>query len=199
MMNPRKLIPGGALLALMTAGGLAVAAPAAAQVVEEITVMGRLGPDGRPATLSRIVSYRDLDITTPYGQDELRRRIRDTARDLCSELGEPSRATTGGLLPSCRSEAERDAFASMEVAVANAVPRGAGWAAPSELADVDPPASLAELPPPAPAPSAQQYAEPASVTTRLVTNGPVPDTPENRARFGEPMSRAGKMTAPAGN
>ncbi len=37
------------------------------------------------------------------------------------------------------------------------------------------------------------------VRTSLVTNGPVPDTPENRARFGGPNSRAGQMTAPAGN
>ncbi|MCR5879982.1 hypothetical protein [Phenylobacterium sp. J367] len=38
-----------------------------------------------------------------------------------------------------------------------------------------------------------------SVTTTLVTNGPVPDTAENRARFGGPMSLAGKMTAARGN
>lgn len=198
MTHPHKRVRIGALTALLAAGGLAAAAtPAAAQVVEEITVMGRMGPDGRPTSLSRTVSYRDLDLTTPYGEEELRRRIRDTARDLCSELGEPSRATTGGLLPSCRAEAERDAFASMQVAVAAAVPRGPAWAPPGELADVAPPASLAELPPPPPA--AEDYAAPASATTRLITNGPVPDTPENRDRFGEPMSRAGKMTAPAGN
>jgi hypothetical protein len=39
----------------------------------------------------------------------------------------------------------------------------------------------------------------ATVTTELVTNGPVPDTPENRARYGQPMSHAGKVTAPKGN
>jgi hypothetical protein len=33
----------------------------------------------------------------------------------------------------------------------------------------------------------------------LVTNGPVPDTPANRAKYGRPMSHAGKKTAPAGN
>ena len=33
----------------------------------------------------------------------------------------------------------------------------------------------------------------------LVTNGPVPDTPQNRAMYGQPMSNAGKKTAPAGN
>lgn len=41
--------------------------------------------------------------------------------------------------------------------------------------------------------------EPGTVTTRTVTNGPVPDTPENRAKYGQPLSRAGKLTTPAGN
>ena len=39
----------------------------------------------------------------------------------------------------------------------------------------------------------------ATVTTSTVTNGPVPDTPENRAKYGQPMSHAGKMTAARGN
>jgi hypothetical protein len=34
---------------------------------------------------------------------------------------------------------------------------------------------------------------------KLVSNGPVPDTPANRAKYGKPMSNAGKRTAPAGN
>ncbi|TAJ69463.1 MAG: hypothetical protein EPO51_22320 [Phenylobacterium sp.] len=39
----------------------------------------------------------------------------------------------------------------------------------------------------------------ATVTTSTVTNGPVPDTAENRAKYGQPMSRAGKRTAAKGN
>jgi hypothetical protein len=39
----------------------------------------------------------------------------------------------------------------------------------------------------------------ATVTTSTVTNGPVPDTAENRAKYGQPMSRAGKRTAARGN
>ena len=39
----------------------------------------------------------------------------------------------------------------------------------------------------------------ASVTTQMVSNGPVPDTAENRKKFGGPMSRAGRHTRPAGN
>ena len=33
----------------------------------------------------------------------------------------------------------------------------------------------------------------------VVTNGPVPDTAENRAKYGKPMSNAGKHSKPAGN
>ena len=33
----------------------------------------------------------------------------------------------------------------------------------------------------------------------LITNAPVPDTPENRARYGQPLSNAGQHTQPAGN
>jgi hypothetical protein len=34
---------------------------------------------------------------------------------------------------------------------------------------------------------------------KLVSNGPVPDTAANRAKYGGPMSHAGKKTQPAGN
>lgn len=39
----------------------------------------------------------------------------------------------------------------------------------------------------------------ASVTSTLTTNGPVPDTKENRAKYGQPMSNAGKRTPAKGN
>jgi hypothetical protein len=37
------------------------------------------------------------------------------------------------------------------------------------------------------------------IRTTLVTNGPAPDTPENRARFGGPDSNGGQNTHPVGN
>lgn len=49
------------------------------------------------------------------------------------------------------------------------------------------------------APAATDNAQAVSVTTMTVTNGPVPDTAENRAKYGQPMSRAGKRTAARGN
>jgi len=76
-------------------------------------------------------------------------------------------------------------------------------------ADTTPPAPPAEAAPPAdatasadvttPAPAATTAAENASVTTMTVTNGPVPDTAENRAKYGQPLSQAGKRTAARGN
>lgn len=39
----------------------------------------------------------------------------------------------------------------------------------------------------------------AAYSPRIVTNGPVPDTAENRAKYGSPMSATGKRTKPAGN
>jgi hypothetical protein len=46
---------------------------------------------------------------------------------------------------------------------------------------------------------AQTPASGATTVSGIVTNGPVPDTPANRAKYGAPMSHAGKKTAPAGN
>ena len=39
----------------------------------------------------------------------------------------------------------------------------------------------------------------AVVSVNTVTNGPVADTPANRAKYGQPLSRAGKRTAAKGN
>jgi len=35
--------------------------------------------------------------------------------------------------------------------------------------------------------------------TQVIASQPVPDTPANRAAYGQPMSRAGKHTAPTGD
>ena len=39
----------------------------------------------------------------------------------------------------------------------------------------------------------------ATATVTTLTNGPVPDTKENRAKYGAPMSNAGKRTPAKGN
>jgi hypothetical protein len=52
--------------------------------------------------------------------------------------------------------------------------------------------------PPA-APAATSYAQGASYTATTLTNGPIPDTPQNRKKYGQPLSNAGKRTAARGN
>ncbi|HEX7758654.1 MAG TPA: hypothetical protein VF459_04080 [Caulobacteraceae bacterium] len=49
-----------------------------------------------------------------------------------------------------------------------------------------------------PTPASQAYALKAGDPT-VVSNAPIPDTRANRARFGQPLSRGGQRTAPAGN
>jgi hypothetical protein len=74
------------------------------------------------------------------------------------------------------------------------------------------PAPPADAPSPAPAPAAQdptmavagqapdaQVAALAAGDNHLVTNGPVPDTAANRAKYGRPLSHAGKKTSPTGD
>ncbi len=80
-----------------------------------------------------------------------------------------------------------------------------------------PPTSAMQTPPP-PAPSADiaganastgpipadqlppgQASALAAGDNQIVTNGPVPDTAANRAKYGGPNSHAGRHTKPAGN
>ena len=60
-------------------------------------------------------------------------------------------------------------------------------------ANPSPPAQDAQ----APAASSQPPSD--GPVVQHVTNGPVPDTPDNRARYGAPMSNGGQTTAPSGN
>jgi hypothetical protein len=39
----------------------------------------------------------------------------------------------------------------------------------------------------------------AAVQVATTTNGPIPDTPENRAKYGQPLSNAGKHSKAKGN
>ena len=121
------------LAALAFAGAAALAVPAAAQTyyyeptVGEVVVTP-LGPmydrDGR-VSLSRVVSYADLDLTTYGGQQILRQRIRATARDICRQLGDVPGGVTGSLLPrgDCVSDAVRNARGQMQFAVNRAYAR----------------------------------------------------------------------------
>jgi hypothetical protein len=51
----------------------------------------------------------------------------------------------------------------------------------------------------APAAGAPAERAPAAAATDAATNGPIPDTKANRAKYGQPLSSAGKRTKAAGN
>ena len=99
----------------------------------------------------------------------------------------------------------------LTVAAALALMSGAAHAqtAPAQSAVALPPLSTPDANPKpmdsatttsAMAPSAATTTDASAVVSvSTVTNGPVADTPENRAKYGQPMSRAGKRTAPKGN
>ena len=116
------------LLPLIAIAGVS-AVPAIAQPVDEdIVVTGRYGrvPDSAQSA-SQPVSYSDLDLSTPAGRDELRMRVRLTARYLCDKLGESDTASPG---PSCRDAAYRDAMARVGTVEEGFAPRGTAWVAP---------------------------------------------------------------------
>jgi len=158
------------LLAAAAAAALASLVPAVAQAAApEVTVTGRYGVGPETRSLSQTVSYADLDLSTPPGRAALRQRVRQTARAVCSQLSD--RAPPGA--PMVRT-CVHDAVAS--------------------VAAMEPQLAAA-----APAATAYGREAAARVTVETVTNGPVPDTPENRLLYGPPMSMGGRRTVPAGD
>ena len=116
---------------LMVAGAvlLGTSMPALAQASEEIVVSGRYGrlPDN-VQNLSQPVSYADLDLSTKYGRDELRHRVKLTARYLCEKLGESD--TSSSVAPSCQDAAVKDALSRVGTVEQGFAPRGTAWVAP---------------------------------------------------------------------
>src|SRR5579859_1433853 len=175
-------------LATLTAAAALAAAPALAQNIDELTVTGH-GP--RAQSLSEAVSYADLDLTQRADRATLQRRVSDTAGRLCNQLNQDP-ATHHNMGKSCKDIAIRDAMGQVRQAVADAS------SSPAYVDAFGTPTS-ATVPdvPYAQAPYAQATGFEASAYT--VDNGPIPDTPENRARSGGPMSRAGQRTPARGN
>jgi UrcA family protein len=68
--------------------------------------------------ISRTVSLRDLDLTTLADREVLRLRIRDTARDICRELGEDRAGSS--LTSSCEAQAIRDTRPQVRLALRQA-------------------------------------------------------------------------------
>ena len=165
--------------ALTAAAGLAAAAlsaPAFAQTVEELTVTGHALRNA-PQSLSETVSYADLDLTRASQRTILERRISDAAGRVCDRLNE-ARPGPGNLGHSCQEVAIRGASDQMRLAFADA-------REVSRLA--------------AAAPAAGSYATPTSaIETAQTGMSPIRDTRANRARYGAPISHAGRRSAPDG-
>jgi UrcA family protein len=164
-----------ALAAGLSAAALAV--PAAAQTVEELTVTGH-ALRNTPQSLSETVSYADLDLTIPKHRAILRQRVSDAAGRVCDRLDEP-RPGAGNLGHSCQEVAVRNASDQVRMAIVDA-------------------RNMAQLA--AASPAAGAYATPASaVVSAQAGMAPIPDTRANRARYGGPMSHAGRRTGPDGH
>jgi UrcA family protein len=170
-------------LATLTAAAALIGAPALAQNLDELTVTGH-GP--RAQSLSEAVSYADLDLTRRADRATLQRRVSDTAGRLCNELNQDP-ASRHNMGKSCKDVAMRDAMGQVRQAFADASSSPAyvdAFGTPTSATAPD-------------VPYAQAEGFEASAYT--VDNGPIPDTPENRARYGGPASRAGQRTPARGN
>jgi len=166
--------------ALTAAAGLAAAAlsaPAFAQTAEELVVTGH-ALRGAPQSLSETVSYADLDLTQKGQRAILERRISDAAGRICDRLNE-ARPSAGNLGHSCQEVAIRGASDQVRLAFADA-------REVSRLA--------------AAAPAAGTFAaNTGAIAPAEAGMSPIPDTRANRARFGGPMSHAGRRSSPKGN
>jgi UrcA family protein len=158
-------------LTLAAVAASLAAAPAFAQTVEELTVTGHTLLN-RPQAITETVSYADLDLTRARDRSVLLRRVNTTAGRICDRLNEPHPAA-GNLGHSCQEVAVRGAMSQVRLAYADA--RSPAYAS--------------------------AYGAPVSarVSDTVYAAGPIPDTPENRARYGGPMSRAGRHTGARGN
>jgi UrcA family protein len=167
-------------LATLTAAALA-AVPAFAQPLDELTVTSH-GP--RAMSLSDTVSYADLDLTLRADRDRLLTRVSDTAGRLCDQLDQDP-ASNHNIGKSCKDVAIRGAMGQVRQAFADA------GSNPAYVNTYGTPTSAI-------VPDDPNYSQ-ASYSVTTVDNGPIPDTPENRARYGGPMSRAGQRTSARGN
>jgi hypothetical protein len=96
--------------------------------------------------------------------------------------------------------------ASILIAVASAATLAAGAAfaqsaAPSAGSDtaVNPPAAGAPAGGYASSDTLGDTSKLKAGDPNVVSNGPVPDTRENRAKYGRPLSHAGRLTSPTGD
>ena len=171
-----RYLPLLSLIAVLAASG-----PTLAQSVEELVITGH-GHGDRPVSASQRVSYADLNLTQAGDRTVLKRRIISAAKSVCREVGEeaPLRGTLGR---SCQDTSVREAMIQVRVAFADAEAYQAFAA--NDIGPYDASSMGANVS--------------AKVFDTAVTNGPIPDTVANRARYGGPASAAGQRSRPKGN
>ena len=78
---------------------------AATATTEEVTVTApRAGPNAR--SLTKAVSYHDLDLTTQTGRNAHSQRIRTTARELCRSRATLSRGALSRVAQACELDGQ---------------------------------------------------------------------------------------------
>ena len=159
-----------ALAAATAFAAALMAAPAFAQTIDELIVTGR---SARAQSLSESVSYADLDLTQASQRNILTRRVNAAAGRVCDQLNE-ARPSAANLGHSCQEVAVRGAMGQVRTAFADAR-SGAAYAGRA---------------------AAQASAV---VPAEFAAARPIPDTPQNRARYGAPLSRAGRHSPARGN
>lgn len=126
----RALVSLGLPGLLMGAAFVAPSAGIAQPGSEDIVIYGRYRdrvPDRSPSA-SQVVSYADLDLSTGWGRDELKHRVRLAARYLCDKLNE---GPAVGAADDCRSTAYRDAMDRIGTVEQHFAPRGTAWVRPA--------------------------------------------------------------------
>jgi UrcA family protein len=191
-------------LSLATAAAVALAftAPAVAQppdpILDELTITAHSLHD-QPQSITERVSFNDLNLASARDRSVLLERVNDKAGQICDRLNEPP-PSAGNLGHSCQEIAVRDAMSQVRQAYAQAnspADAGAASAPASDAASTTTTTAEAAATPASATVAAQQAS--VTFTDTVYTNGPIPDTPANRARFGGPMSRAGQHSAARGN
>jgi UrcA family protein len=128
-MNRNILARGSIHAAIAAAAVLMIGASALAQQTEGVTVeaarqakiVGR-SSSGVPIeqiTLTRKVSYTDLDLKTPAGSDALTQRVKDVAKEACEEL-DKLYPLTQKTAPDCTKQAIDSAMEQVHAAIAAA-------------------------------------------------------------------------------
>ncbi len=136
-MNSRNPLASSLTCALAAIGIISASelALAQTQTAAEITITGErsskivgrstIGAPIEELTLSRKVSFSDLDLTSSAGASELEKRVNETAKDLCAELDKlrPLEPATGR---DCVKKTSEPALAQAHAAITAAQQRLAG-------------------------------------------------------------------------